>query len=198
MPIMSSPVIVPSPAAPLTFRAATRADAVRVAALVNSAYRGESSKRGWTTEADLLGGQRTDPEGVIDMIEAPGSCIVLAFDAHGTLIGCVRLQREAGGSCYLGLLTVDPTRQAQGAGRLMMDHSEMLAREWGCSCMRMTVIHLREELLRYYERRGYTRTGREEPFPENDPRFGLPRTKLVLLEMTKPLGAAGERAVQES
>ncbi len=174
----------------ISFRAAVAEDAARVADLVNSGYRGESSKRGWTTEADLLGGQRTDAEGVLDMLREPSSRVELAFDDE-SLVGCVYLKRQADGACYLGMLTVDPTRQAGGLGKRLMERSEALAGEWGCARMRMTVLHSREELLRYYERRGYTLTGEFEPFPYDQPRFGLPKVQgLKLLEMVKDLPAA--------
>jgi predicted N-acetyltransferase YhbS len=149
----------------IIIRTAHPADADVIHLLVNSAYRGEGSKRGWTTEADLLGGQRTDREKVLD---------------------CVQLTREPAGSCYLGMLTVDPGRQAAGLGSRLLSHGEQVAREWGCASMRITVIHLRDELLRYYERRGYRLTGAVEPFP-TDPRYGLPRTELKLLVLAKPL-----------
>ncbi len=172
----------------LSFRAAGLPDARAVVDLVNSGYRGESSKRGWTTEADLLGGQRTDEGKMCEMIASKGSRVELAFSPDGSLLGCVHLKREADGSCYLGMLTVDPARQAHGLGKEIMARSEALAREWGCRRMRMTVISVRAELLAFYERRGYAKTGKTEPFPEGDPRFGLPKVAgLVFIEMAKPL-----------
>lgn len=171
------------------FRTAAPADAAALVALVNSGYRGESSKQGWTTEADILGGQRTDPEKILEMIGAKDSRVELAFAADGALIGCVHLKKEADGACYLGMLTVDPKRQAGGIGKLVMEQSERIARAWGCGRMRMTVISVRSELVAYYERRGYVKTGATEPFPENDPRFGLPRVRgLMFAELAKPLG----------
>jgi GNAT superfamily N-acetyltransferase len=105
------------------------------------------------------------------------------------LAGCVHLRKEAAGSCYLGMLTVDPARQAGGLGKRLLIHCEELARRWGCARMRMTVIGGREELLSFYERRGYVRTGNTEPFPENDPRFGVPNVKgLRFVELAKTLG----------
>jgi len=172
----------------VAFRTATSADASAISTLVNSGYRGESSKRGWTTEADLLGGQRTDPELVREMIQSAGSRIELACDDGGSLAGCVHLRKEPSGSCYLGMLTVDPARQAGGIGKRLLIHSEEVARRWGCTRMRLTVIAGREELLRFYERRGYARTGATEPFPEHDPRFGVPKVKgLEFVEFAKAL-----------
>ncbi len=155
---------------------------------VNGGYRGEGSKRGWTTEADILGGQRTDPEKMLELIGAADSRVELAFAEDGALVGCVHLKKEAGGSCYLGMLTVDPARQAGGIGKLLMAHADGVARAWDCARMRMTVISVRAELIAYYERRGYAKTGASEPFPENDPRFGLPKVRgLTFVELEKAL-----------
>ena len=171
-----------------SFRAAAAAEAPLLSAFVNAAYRGESSKRGWTTEADVLGGQRTDPDKIREMIEAPSSRIELAFSAEGALLGCVSLVKEESGACYLGMLTVDPALQAGGIGKELLARSEDIARGWGCPRMRMTAISVREELLRYYERRGYRRTGAQEPFPYDDPSFGLPKVEgLKFVELIKPL-----------
>jgi GNAT superfamily N-acetyltransferase len=172
----------------IDFRAAVPADVPALVALVNSGYRGESSKKGWTTEADILGGQRTDPEKMLQMIGDADSRVEMAFDAGGALLACVHLRKEGDGSCYLGMLTVDPGRQAAGAGKAVMAHGEEVARAWGCSRMRMTVISVRAELIAFYERRGYRKTGAVEPFPEDDPRFGLPKVRgLMFAELAKPL-----------
>ncbi len=176
----------------VTFRTATPKDADALVLLVNSGYRGESSKQGWTTEADILGGQRTDPGKMLEMIGERGSRVEMALASDGALVGCVHLKKEDDGSCYLGMLTVDPRRQAGGIGKLMMTHSEDVARGWGCRRMRMTVISVRAELISFYERRGYARTGKLEPFPEDDPRFGLPKVRgLRFAELAKPLDGEG-------
>lgn len=172
----------------ISFRAATAADVDALVPFVNGGYRGESSKRGWTTEADILGGQRTDPGKMREMIETSGARVELAHDESGSLVGCVFLKKEPDASCYLGMLTVDPARQSGGFGKRLMARSEELARGWGCRRMRMTVISVRSELIAYYERRGYAKTGITEPFPEDDPRFGLPKVRgLVFAELAKPL-----------
>ena len=174
----------------LRWKTAAPEHADALCALVNGAYRGEGSKRGWTTEADILGGQRTDGGKVLEMIRAPDSRVELMLD-DGTLAGCVHLKREPDGSCYLGMLTIDPGRQARGLGKTLMERSEALARDWGCARMRMTVISVRDELIAYYERRGYRKTGATEAFPEGDPRFGLPKVAgLRFAELVKPLTAA--------
>jgi GNAT superfamily N-acetyltransferase len=172
----------------ISFRTAAAADAEALVPFVNAGYRGESSKKGWTTEADILGGQRTDPDKMRETIADPASRIELAYAEDGALIGCVHLKKEAERSCYLGMLTVDPARQAGGIGKLIMAHCDAVARAWGCRRMRMTVISVRAELIAYYERRGYAKTGASEPFPEDDPRFGLPKVRgLTFIELVKPL-----------
>ena len=168
----------------MTIRPATAEDVEQLSALVNSAYRGDSSRRGWTTEADLLGGQRTDPAVLRRLIASPDTRILLRFEAD-ELVGCVELRRKPD-AAYLGMLTVRPDRQAGGVGRVLLAEAEaFVAREWGLGRIEMTVIQHRHELIAWYERRGYHLTGRREPFPYGDPRFGLPKVEdleFVVLE----------------
>lgn len=159
----------------IEFRKAEIEDAEKINELVNSAYRGDSSKAGWTTEADLLGGQRTDAEGIRDMITADR--IELAIE-NGSLLGCIYIRRETD-AVYFGMLTVKPTLQNKGTGKLLLNRLEELTKEWGYKKIRMTVISTRKELIEYYERRGFRWTGETEPFPEHDPRFGIPKTKIT-------------------
>lgn len=179
---------------PLRFRSATHADITPVVALVESAYRGEASRRGWTTEADLLDGQRTDHQGVRTLIEAPQSLIVVAERA-GELIACAHIEQR-NELCYFGMFSVCPELQGAGVGNAMLSECERLAREsWGCRAMEMTVIRQREELIAWYERRGYRRTGESRPFPYGDERFGLPRRPdLEFIVLEKPLQAHAQKA----
>lgn len=168
-------------------RVATLTDAPALEALVNSAYRGDSSKAGWTTEAELLGGQRVDVEGLRDTIAADGHVILLSED-DGEPVACVHLERTGANNdeCYLGLLTVKPTRQARGLGRQMLAAAERFAVErWAAQSMHMTVIRQRPELISWYERRGYRRTGASQPFPYGDERFGLPRRPDLVFEVLR-------------
>ncbi|MFJ8905664.1 GNAT family N-acetyltransferase [Streptomyces sp. NPDC102359] len=157
-----------------TFRDATDADVDALVGLVESAYRGDSSRTGWTTEADILHGQRTDPEGVLDVIKAPDSRL-LTVEREGRIVACCQLQHR-GEYAYFGMFAVDPAQQGSGLGRTVIAEAERQAREgWGVTEMHMTVISVREELIAWYERRGYRRTGRTTPFPYGDERFGIPQ-----------------------
>src|SRR3954465_934680 len=98
----------------LSTRVATGADVPALVALVNSAYRGDSSKAGWTTEADLLDGQRVDTDGLVDTITTPGN-VVLVHEEDGAPAACVHLART-GKDCYLGMLAVRPVAQGSGLG----------------------------------------------------------------------------------
>src|SRR5579883_1871545 len=119
----------------LSFREAKAEDSKAVADLVNLAYCGQGAERGWTTEADLLGGPRTDEARVRALLAEPGARVELCHH-EGALVGCVELRRD-GADCYLGMLSIDPRRQAAGLGKALLARSEALAREWGCARMRM-------------------------------------------------------------
>lgn len=172
----------------LAFRAARAADIPAVVALVESAYRGESGLRGWTTESNLLDGQRTDAQDVGEAIARPDSLVLLA-EHDGTLVACCHLEKQDG-AAYFGMFAVDPTRQTGGVGKRVIAEAEQLARtRWGVDRMRMTVIVQREELIAFYQRRGYARTGQIKPFPYGDARFGIPRRDDLRFEvLEKSLG----------
>lgn len=154
-----------------------------IVALVNSAYRGEASRAGWTTEADLLGGQRTDAEEISRLIAENNSVILLCLRSEG-LIGSVHLEQVGASTAYMGMLVIKPVLQGQGLGSRFMNEAENFARtEWGASRMRMQVISLRHELIAYYQRRGYRPTGETRPFPVSDPKFGLPKVEGLVFEM---------------
>ncbi|MDH6576886.1 GNAT family N-acetyltransferase [Kitasatospora sp. MAP5-34] len=171
----------------LTFRTAEAADVPALVALIESAYRGDASRAGWTTEADLLGGRRTDEEAVAEAVARPDTLLLMAERA-GELLGCCLLeQREK--VAYFGMFSVRPELQGGGLGRAVLAHAERVARErWGAAEVEMTVIDLREDLIAWYERRGYRRTGDHSPFPYGDERFGVPRRPDLRFErLTKAL-----------
>ncbi|MFD5402247.1 GNAT family N-acetyltransferase [Streptomyces griseorubiginosus] len=171
----------------LTFRDATDADVDTLVALVESAYRGDDSRAGWTTEADILEGQRTDPEGVLAVIKSPDSRL-LTVEREGRVAACCQLEHR-GSYAYFGMFAVSPTLQGGGLGKVVIAEAERLAVEtWGVTEMHMTVISVRDELIAWYERRGYRRTGRMTPFPYGDERFGIPQREDLQFELlVKPL-----------
>lgn len=149
----------------IRFRTATAADVPALRALVESAYRGDSAKRGWTHEADLLDDERTSDAELAATIADEKARVLLAR-IDGKLVGTVTIRDLGEGRAYLGMLCVDPDLQTEGLGRaLIADAEDMAAEEFGARIMEMTVIDAREELIAYYERRGYARTGELRPFP---------------------------------
>lgn len=142
--------------------------------LVQSAYRGEASRAGWTTEADLLDGQRTDADDVRSCLERARSQVLVAVDG-ADLVACAHVA-VAGDAAYFGMFAVRPALQGHGVGKAVLEEAERLAREELHQVrMRMTVIDVREDLIAFYVRRGYARTGIKQPFPYGDERFGRPR-----------------------
>jgi len=173
----------------LTFRFAHAGDVAAVVALVESAYRGESSRAGWTTEADLLDGRRTDADAISAVIAGRDSVMLLA-EAGGQLVGCCQLEQRPGTGVYFGTFAVRPGRQGQGWGGRILAEAERLARnEWGAGTMVMSVLAQRPDLIAWYERRGYRPTGETTPFPYGNERFGVPkRPGLAFAGLAKDLG----------
>jgi GNAT superfamily N-acetyltransferase len=158
----------------ITFRNASVQDIPALIDLVTSAYRGDASRRGWTTEADMLDGNRIDADVLRADIERPRSRVLLA-ERDGDLLACGHVCDEQGAG-YFGMFSVRPDLQGGGVGKLLLAEAERIARdEWRLPVMRMTVIDIRDELIAFYERRGYRRTGIKKPFPYGDPRFGIPK-----------------------
>jgi len=170
---MTTAVVAPMDAA-IVFRNATLTEIPVIVALVESAYRGDVSRKGWTTEADMLEGQRIDPAGVAEVIEKPDSR-VLFVERGQSMLACCHIEKQ-GTACYFGMFAVSPTLQGAGVGKLVLNEAERIAREdFACSEMQMTVISIRDELIAWYERRGYRRSGVYKPFPYGDERFGIPQ-----------------------
>ena len=162
-------------------------DLPAIADLVNRAYRGEAAQKGWTTEAHILGGQRTDLETLrTDLATKPGSTILtLREDASSQLLACVWVEPMPDDVWLIGMVSVDPERQDGGLGRRLLDAAEAHAGARGGRFGKMTVIEGRDTLIAWYGRRGYAPTGEYEPFPYDDPRFGRPKVdglQFVLLK----------------
>ncbi|SDJ45946.1 Ribosomal protein S18 acetylase RimI [Frankineae bacterium MT45] len=175
------------------FRLAAPPDAAELTTLIESAYRGASSREGWTTEADLLGGQRVDEAQVLQVINDPESLLLVLPDADG-LLACCQLERRRDGIVYFGMFAVRPGSQGAGVGRQVMAEAQRLARtSFGATAMEMTVIAQRSELIEWYERLGFRRTGETRPFPYGEPRFGDPKRDdlhFVVLHRDLPVAEA--------
>ena len=151
---------------PLSFRLAVSGEGSAIAALVKSAYRGHSSRRGWTTEADLLDDDRIDAAGVEAKIEKSDGVVILAIDCKDKLAACCEVVKGDADLAYFGLFAVDPTRQTRGIGkRLMAEAESYAARAFKVKKLEIHVIWSREDLISWYLRRGYTKLEETRPFP---------------------------------
>jgi ribosomal protein S18 acetylase RimI-like enzyme len=162
-------------------RLAKRIDIAPLKRMINDAYRGETGKKGWTTEAELIGGQRIDEGLLEDILGADQNYLLLALDTHDSLVGCVHLQKlqpsqeGAQSKVYLGLLTVNVEYQQRGIGDFLLRESETFAKEkLKSAAIEMTVLSVRKELIEWYVRRGYRITGERRPFPYGNERYGRP------------------------
>jgi ribosomal protein S18 acetylase RimI-like enzyme len=171
-----------------TISTATLQDIPRLISLVNNAYRGEHSKKGWTTEAFLLeGNQRIDEPTLQQMMQTPGGIIKKCVTHAGEIVGCVYLAVQAN-ELYLGMLSVSPDMQAQGIGKKILTAAEEYALASNCTAINMTVISVRQELINWYIRHGYYLTGETKPFP-TDNRFGTPTQAIEFVVLQKPMSA---------
>ncbi len=174
----------------LRFLEAGAEDLPEVVGLVNGAYRGQDARAGWTHEADLLGGQRTDVASLSEELSRrrPPVLLCLRESEDGPILACAMIEMAAD-ACVIGMLTVSPRAQDGGLGRAMLERAEAHARRLGAARARMTVLSVREALIAWYERRGYRPTGETKPFPYGEDRFGLPRRddlRFVVLEKALP------------
>jgi ribosomal protein S18 acetylase RimI-like enzyme len=162
--------------------------------LIETAYRGDVARAGWTHEADLLGGGRIPLDVLAQMLGDPQQCILIASDRE-SILGCVQINRQNEERAYIGLLAVEPRLQGKGLGRRLLRAAERLAHDFGALHAEMMVIKQRGELIDYYQRQGYRITGEERPFPHDDPRFGLPkRQDLAFAVLEKGLGPPARRS----
>lgn len=155
-------------------RTAERSDLPALLDLVHSAYRGESSRAGWTHEADLLDGSRLTAELLADELAEPANTVLVMEDDEG-LLACATVTDRGGGLAYFGMFAVRPRAQGGGIGSALLQAAEAHARSRGARTMEMTVIRQRADLIAWYARRGYCPTEEYRPFPYGDSRYGLPR-----------------------
>ena len=167
---------------------ATKHDIPHLVNLINSAYRGEVSRKGWTTEADLLAGElRTDREAMEHLMNTPGA-VFLKYTESSSIVACVYLHKQDRG-LYLGMLSVSPLLQGEGIGKKLLEAAAVHASTNNCKSIFMQVISLRYELIAWYERNGYRPTGERKPFPA-DNRFGIPTQPLEFIILEKLITAA--------
>lgn len=166
----------------VSFRNAIQSDTPVLFSLINSAYRGDSARSGWTNEADLVGGLRVTEEEISSIISTPDQSFLLALYGE-EIVGCVHLKFILG-EVQINMLTIHPEKQNQKIGASLFSEIERLARLSAKSAMTLSVIHVRKELIAYYERKGFVLTGQSEPFP---PQYPAKIPGLLLLEMKKTL-----------
>ncbi|MGC4104041.1 GNAT family N-acetyltransferase [Ferruginibacter sp.] len=143
------------------------ADSKAITDLLNSAYRGEGSKQGWTTEAHLIAGDvRTSETNVQQVMQQSGSVLLKYTGDDGIVSGCVNLQQH-GDKVYLGMLSVSPHLQGAGIGKKLLQAADEYALQRHCKAVYMTVISVREELINWYQRYGYKDTGERKAFVED-------------------------------
>lgn len=170
----------------MPIQTANKEDIPALVKLLNSAYRGEESKKGWTHEADLVHGEiRTDAAMLENIFNNAQSVFLKYVNNEGQLTGCVHLQKQDH-KLYLGMLAVNPELQAAGVGRQLLLAAEEIAITKDCDTITMTVISARHDLIAWYERRGYHKTGIQKPFP-NQGAFGSPTQQLYFEIMEKKM-----------
>jgi ribosomal protein S18 acetylase RimI-like enzyme len=162
---------------------ATPADISALVPLVNAAYRGEDDQKGWTHESHLIKGARTNAKGITELLQAPHSVILKCINHEGQLAGCVHLEKQEE-KLYLGLLSVWPHLQDQGIGKHLLSASVEHAKNNNCANIRITVISARPELIAWYERHGYQRTGEIQPFHAGE-KFGVQQQPLELVVLER-------------
>jgi len=164
---------------------ATLQDIPALNILINSAYRGETSKKGWTTEAHLLEGKRTTEEELTEMIQDPKNTF-LKYTENDQIIGSVLLV-EKEHQLYLGMLTVSPELQNSGIGKKLLAEGEKHAKALGLSSIIMTVVSVRAELIAWYKRHGYVDTGAREPFLSSDIHINVSDKPLEFIYLEKKI-----------
>lgn len=176
----------------LHFYKAELVDADAIAKLVNSAYRGDASRKGWTTEADLLDGLRTTTQDVAKIIKRHDAFVLIGvLKDEVVACMCCEWQNLAGNNAaHFGMIAVKPALQNKGYGKLLLKAAEaMTLREWRVVGFYLTVISTRHELIDFYERLGFKKTGEFKDFPHN-PEMWQPKVEnLNLLYMAKLVGA---------
>lgn len=176
-------------------RPATADDLPALVELVESAYRGDRSRAGWTTEADLIDGQRMDPTMMAALLADATVEVLVAADHAGRVVACCELRPPdtPGDTAHFAMFAVSPGEQGRGTGSRLLGEAEVRAAAAGASAIELWVIDVRADLIAWYGRRGYRPTGDHHPFPYGDERFGRPRrADLRFAVLSKPLAPRAE------
>ncbi|MGD0958584.1 MAG: GNAT family N-acetyltransferase [Methylomonas sp.] len=169
----------------LCLRSAGLQDAEQLVELINAAYRGASSKLGWTSEADFLDGGRTDSREIMQLLTETNSLLLICGDDR-KLLGSIHAHYREN-QAEMGMFAVSPLHQGRGIGKRLLEFAESTARQtWEVRQFVMQVIPQRAELIAFYERRGYRRTGVYSPFPVN-PHLWTPKAPDLRLELLEKL-----------
>jgi GNAT superfamily N-acetyltransferase len=143
------------------------ADAKQIEILINTAYRSETAKLGWTHEADLIAGNvRVNDAMVLENLNAKDSVFLKYINEQNEIIGCVNLKQNEN-KLYLGMFSVQPMLQGNGVGKKLLLAAEEYAVHVGSNSIYMTVISLRTELIHWYKSKGYKETGEMQAFVED-------------------------------
>jgi ribosomal protein S18 acetylase RimI-like enzyme len=170
---------------------ATRADLDDILTLVNAAYRGIGAKAGWTSEHGIVSGTRVDAASIESLLAQQRTVILIMRRERAVLpVGCIVVQLDDDATCELSMFAIHPDEQANGLGRTLLTAAETYAYRNGMRLAELTVVHVRDTLIAWYERQGYRRTGATKAFPYEDPSLGQPlRSDLHFVVLEKTLSA---------
>ena len=164
----------------MSFRRAKVEDVKQIVDLVNSAYRGTAGTRGWTHEADIVAGSRTSANEITAILEDSNS-VILIGELNNVIESCVHLHKS-GDDIHLGMLAVNPHLQGNGIGKSFLKKIENYCKQnLQGERIVLTVVSQRSELIQYYERRGYQRTGYFDSYP-SDQKVGTAIVRELTLE----------------
>ncbi len=145
----------------LILKEADKEQIYEICNLINLAYRGES---GWTKETDLVSGNRAEPDEVREYLTNQKSHLLVA-SVGGSVKACICVEENEGRG-YISFFAVHPDHQGKGVGKDILFQAERFASgQLGINKYVMVVVSQREELISFYERRGYVRTGNIEQYP---------------------------------
>lgn len=162
----------------MIFEKATENDIPQLLELIETCYRGDIARQGWTCETDLVGENRTTEQFLKEEITAPGGSYLKHTDEQGKIVGCVYIQLNTEEkNAFVGYLCVHPTLQSQGLGTKLLTATEDIAKEAQCLKLCMKVLTVRKELIAWYEKFGFRYVGENVPFPVG---CGTPKVPLEL------------------